>query len=262
MTRKVASSVNAISSQFRVEKWSLHNSPCCFDSNLVLCKCIRHFWATLEQNYLPILVEQETFQVKCTKIKNVTIKSDQTLILKTGMNSHWFVCGNVQMYLSPKCKVFNEVHYSKWITSNAIEMQNAFVLWYTAAAAATATANVARWVIIVEKALIMLKAVYSRQDLQMADLIRGIILLECEIPNVYYIHHYCILQIHSLYVLNFVMICIGVHWPSHACMFWNALRLSEVNSPDKTNNSHFKAKFKRDNLWAQQINAKIRLYFL
>ena len=63
-------------------------------------------------------------------------------------------------------------------------MQNAFALWYTAAAAATATANVARWVIIVEKALIILKEVYSRQDLQMADLIRGIILLECEIPNV------------------------------------------------------------------------------
>ena len=96
-------------------------------------------------------------------------------------------------------------------------MQNAFVLWYTAAAA-TATANVARWVIIVGKALIMLKAVYSRQDLQMADLIRGIILLECEIANVYYIHHFCILLYHSLYVLNFVMHCIRVHSLSHACI--------------------------------------------
>ena len=95
-------------------------------------------------------------------------------------------------------------------------MQNAFVLWYTAAATATATANVARWVIIVGKALIMLKAVYSRQDLQMADLIRGIILLECEIANVYYIHHCCILLYHSFYVLNFVVHCIGVHCFSYA----------------------------------------------
>ena len=87
----------------------------------------------------------------------------------------------------------------------------------------------------------MLKAVHSRHDLQMADLIRGIILLECEIAKVYYIHH-CArawIRFRSPYkviiralqlVLLYVLASIG--W--HQCRAQNAigpLNLSTVMWP-------------------------------
>ena len=149
----------------------MHNSSCRHDSNLLLCKCLRQLGNIRIELFTNLGWTRNIWRSQMHKKKQNHGKVRSNFDLKTGINFYWFVCGNAQMYLSPKMWTVQWIHYLKWITSNAIQMQNAFVLWYTAAAA-TATANVERWDIIVEKALIMLKAVYSGQDLQMADLIR------------------------------------------------------------------------------------------